>query len=86
MSNKYYTWFDLKNPKDIFKIISWVIWVNLLIPETIVGFYKLVRFKDFAFLWQPIVSLVTTDLILFSVLTSKGGWKLISSIYKPSNH
>lgn len=94
LGNKYYTWFDLKNPKDVIKIVSWVIWVNLLIPETLVGLYKLIKFRDFAFLWQPIVSIVTTDLILFSILTSKGGWKLIasgirgliSSIFGSSNH
>jgi glycosyltransferase involved in cell wall biosynthesis len=86
LGNKYYTWFDLKNPKDVIKIISWIIWVNLLIPESIVGLYKSIKFKDLAFLWQPIVSVVTTDLIIFSILTSKGGWKLISSIFGSSNH
>ncbi len=86
MGNKYYTWFDLSNPRDVLKIISWITWVNLFIPETMVGIYKSIKNKDLAFMWQPIVSLLTTDLILFSIITSKGGWKLISSIYKSSNH
>jgi len=47
IGNKYYKWFDLKNHKDIIKIIGWIIWVNLIIPETIVGFYKLVKFIIF---------------------------------------
>lgn len=80
--NKYYTWFDLKDPKDIFKIIFWIIWVNLIIPETCKGVIKSIIYKDLAFMWQPIVSFTTTDIILYNFLKNRSGRKLISSIFK----
>jgi len=82
IENKYYLWFDLKNTKDIVKIIFWIIWVNLLIPETIKGLVKSIFYKDLAFMWQPIVSLITTDIILLNFLFSKKGQKIIINTVK----
>lgn len=63
-----YTWFDLKNPKDIAKIILWIIYVHLIIPETVRGTYKSIKYKKWAGMYQPIVSLLETDVIICGLL------------------
>lgn len=82
INTKYYTWFDLTNPVDIIKIAGWILYVNLIIPELLRGIIKTIRYKDYAFLWHPIVSVTTTDLILFGFLSKPSGRKLITSMLK----
>lgn len=63
-----YTWFDLKNPKDILKIFIWVLYVHLFLPELIRGIYKSIRHKTWVGMYQPIVSLIETDLIIYGFI------------------
>lgn len=59
-----YKWFNLKNPLDIAKIIIWVIYANLFIPELIRGVYKSIKYKTWIGIYQPVVSLLETDVII----------------------
>jgi len=63
-----YAWFSLKNPKDIVKIIFWIIYVHFIIPETIRGIYKSIKHKTWTGMYQPIVSLLETDVIIWGLL------------------
>ena len=58
-------------------MIFWVIYVNLFIPELVRGIYKSFEKRDTAFLWQPIVSVATTDAILWKFLVDNKGRKII---------
>lgn len=63
-----YTWFDLKNPKDIMKIFIWTIYAHLFFPELIRGIYKSIKHKTWVGMYQPIVSLLETDVIIFGFI------------------
>src|SRR3989344_4892868 len=75
LDRKYYLWFDPNKKKGGLKIIFWVIYANLLIPETIRGLIKSIYHKDIAFMWHPIVSITTADAILWGFLSSRIGRK-----------
>lgn len=75
IDKKYYLWIDPSSRKDILKIIFWVVYANLLIPETIRGVVKSLYKKDIAFLWHPIVSITTTDAIIWGFLSKGSGRK-----------
>ena len=63
-----YKWFDLRNPSDILKILLWIIYVHLVVPETLRGIYKSIKFRTYVGLYQPLVSLLETDVIIFGFL------------------
>lgn len=60
-----YKWFDLENPVDVLKIIFWIIYANLFIPELIVGIYKSIKYRTWIGMYQPFVSWLETNTILF---------------------
>lgn len=62
---RVYTWFDLYKPKDFLKVIFWIIYVHLFIPELVRGIYKSLIYKTWVGLYQPVVSLLETDAILY---------------------
>lgn len=82
LEHKYFLWFNPRDKKDISKIIFWVFWANLLFPEFIRGVIKSIVYKDFAFMWHPIVSIATTDAILWGFLSKSKGRKLALSLLK----
>lgn len=76
--SKYkYEWFDITSFRGIIKVIVWIIYANLIIPETIRGIFRTVKNKDIVFLAQPIVSVTLTDVILFNFLLLKEGRSFI---------
>lgn len=79
---KYYTWFDLYKPKDILKIILWVIYANLFFPAVIKGVFLIIKHQDLAFMWEPIVTITTTNAILWGFVTQKTGRDLIVKMLK----
>lgn len=76
-SKRFYKWFDPSLPKDVFKIIVWVIYANLIIPSILVGIYKTLKYRDWAGMYEPVVNLVVTDIIVISFLTNPRGRKLL---------
>lgn len=82
IESKYFTWLDTSNPKEIIKLVGWVIYVNLFFPELIRGMVKMIRHRDIAALWQPIVSMTTTDIVLLGILSKPSGRKFLLRLLK----
>lgn len=82
LKQKHFLWFNPNSKKDILKIIFWIIYTNLLIPETVRGIIKSICHLDAAFLWHPIVSVATTDAILWGFLSKQSGRQLTFSLIK----
>lgn len=77
-----YQWFDLKTKKGILKIIFWVIYANLLIPATIRGIIKTIKYRDIVCMYEPLVTLLTTDAIIFGFLKHPKGRAMIKKMLK----
>lgn len=71
---------DFSNPVDLLKIVSWVIWVNLLIPSLLIGIYKSIKFRDLAGMLELPVNLLLTDYIVYLFLSDPHGRKLIKKV------
>ncbi len=72
-----YEWFSLAKKRDVVKIILWILYVHAIIPALFVGFRKCIRNRDIAGLYEPLVCLAVTDVILFGFLFSKRGLSFI---------
>ncbi len=79
IGKKSYLWFDLESRKDILKLFLWFFWTNLFVPEFIVGCYYMLKFRDAALLWRPILAIAATDTLLFRLLTLSSGRKVFLS-------
>lgn len=66
-----YSWFNFSDPKDLIKIFIWVVYANLIIPELIVGIIKSIKYKTWVGLYQPVVSFLETDVVVFGFLYFK---------------
>ncbi len=75
--NKLYQWFNLHNPIDVTKLFLWVVWSNLIIPSVIVGVYKSIKYNDVAGMYEPIINLLVTDMLVFTALTDRRTFSLI---------
>lgn len=73
---RYFTWFDFKNPKDVFKILAWILYVHLFFPGLIRGAYKSIKFNDAICLLEPVINLIETDVILFAFAKTFVSWRL----------
>ena len=72
-----YRWFDLKKFSDLIKILTWVIYAHLIIPALFRGVWLSFRHHDWAGLYEPIVTLFVTDVIIWGFLTSSKTWVLL---------
>lgn len=77
VENKLYTWFNLQSLKDKIKIFIWVIYSNLILPSIVVGFYKSLKHKDLAGMYEPLINLILTDYLIINFLVSSKGRDLI---------
>ncbi len=68
VKNNLYTWIDWKNPLHLSKLVLWIIYANLFFPSLITGIYKSFKYRDWAGLYEPIVNLLVTDLLIISFL------------------
>ena len=78
---RLYTWFDLTKKKDVLKIIIWVIYANLIIPSVFVGIYKSIRHNDIAGMYEPIVTLLVTDLLIIDFLFHRSGRAMLLKVF-----
>lgn len=77
LEEREYRWFDLSTSKGILKIVFWVIYANLVIPATIRGIFKAVKYKDLVCLYEPLVTVAVTDAIIFGFLKNSQGRNMI---------
>lgn len=73
INHKHFTWININNPFEILKILFWVIYVNLFIPELLRGLFLSLYHKDWVFLYQPLVSIAVTDSIIWGAIRKKAG-------------
>lgn len=79
VQNKLYTWFNFKSPKDFLKIIFWIVYANLFVLSLLTGVYKSCRYKDWVGLYEPMVNILVTDMLIWEFLNDKRGRSLIRS-------
>ncbi len=78
-----YTWFNLRNKRDVLKIIYWLIYAHLIFPALIRGVVKAVRYKDiYCIFYEPILTVVLTDITVYGFLANRRGLKFLSRIIK----
>lgn len=71
-----YKWVDFSNKKEVLKLFVWLVYANLFFPALIRGFLRFLKYRDPVLLMEPIVTIVTTDAILYKFITSKVGRNL----------
>lgn len=80
IGKRKFNYIDFNNSFDLLKIVSWVIYVNLIMPSLLVGAYKAVKHKDFAGLYELPTNFLLTNYIVYLFLSEKNGRKLIKNI------
>lgn len=71
---------DFSKPKDLLKIIWWIIYVNLLIPSFFVGIYKTIKHRDLAGMYELPANLLLTDYVIWLFLSENNGRELLKNI------
>lgn len=71
--------------RDILKLFYWVIYANLIIPATLKGIWKSIKFRDWVLLTEPFVTVVLTDRILIHFLLSPKGRQILFGWLKLSD-
>lgn len=76
-----YTWFNLKNKKDVLKILYWIIYAHLLLPAFIRGCVKAIRYKDiYCVFYEPILTVVLTDITIYGFLSTRRGLRFMKRL------
>ncbi len=78
IETREFKYFDLRKKRDILKIVFWIFYANLFFPSFIKGVFKTFKHKDFALLYEPIVSIALTDAIIWGFLRNKKGREIIT--------
>lgn len=82
-AHRHFTWFDFRSPKGILKILIWVIYAHLIFPSILKGIYKSLKYKDiYCLIYEPILTVALTDVIIYGFLKNPKGRKLIFEIIK----
>lgn len=77
-----YRWLDIGDKKSVLKAMLWVIYANLFFPAVIRGFLRFLKHRDWALLMEPIVTITTTDAILWNFLRDKVGRNILKRAIK----
>lgn len=82
LEEREYRWFDLNTKKGVIKIIFWIIYAHLLIPAVIKGIIKTVKYRDIACMYEPVVTLLLTDAVIFGFLKHSKGRSMVKKMIK----
>ncbi len=74
-----FKWLDVNDKFGVAKMIFWVIYANLFIPELIRGFARFLKHRDWVLLMEPVVAIAATDAILFQFIKNRAGRKIRDS-------
>ncbi len=77
LESREFKYFDLNSVQDILRIIVWTFYANLLIPKTIKGILMTAKYRDIACMYEPIVTVLLTDSILYAFIRNKKGREII---------
>jgi len=75
--SREFKYFDLTTWKGVLKVFLWVIYANSFIPKLAEGVFKTFKNRDLACMYEPIVALVLTDVIILSFLRRPEGRTLV---------
>ena len=82
-THRHFTWFDFRTSKGILKILIWIIYAHLIFPSILRGIYKSLKHKDiYCLIYEPILTVVLTDVIIYGFLKNPKGRKLIFGMFK----
>lgn len=76
-----YTILNVKDKKQVLKLILFFVYANLVIPPTIRGLVRFFKYKDWVLLTEPIVTIGVTDALLVAFLKDDRGRKYISTSF-----
>ncbi|KKQ75714.1 MAG: Glycosyl transferase [Candidatus Woesebacteria bacterium GW2011_GWB1_38_5b] len=62
---RYYTWFNLRSPRGLLKVLIWIVYANTLVFGFLRGIYKSIKYKDPVCLIEPVLNIIETDIIIF---------------------
>jgi len=79
LETRKFRYFGLQNAKDLTRILFWVFYANLLIPSFAKGIHKGIKYGDIACMYEPLVTLLLTDLIIWGFLRDEKGRTAIKS-------
>jgi glycosyltransferase involved in cell wall biosynthesis len=68
-----YTILNIKDKKQVLKLILFFFYANLIIPATIRGIIRFLKYKDWVLLTEPIVTVAVTDYLLLAFLKDERG-------------
>jgi len=68
-----YKWIDMGKKKNIIKLALFIAYANLILPASVYGLYKTLKHEDIACLYEPLITLVSTDALIYGFLTNKKG-------------
>ena len=82
-ANRHFTWFDFRSKRGILKILVWVLYAHLIFPSILRGIYKTFKYKDaYCLIYEPILTVVLTDVLIYGFLKDPKGRKLIFEMVK----
>jgi len=71
---------DFTKPGDLLKIVTWIVYVNLLFPSFLVGIYKTIKYRDWVGMYELPACFLLTNYVIYLFLTESNGHKLLKSI------
>ncbi|HUD20155.1 MAG TPA: glycosyltransferase family 2 protein [Patescibacteria group bacterium] len=77
-NKRYWTWIDWSKRSEFIKLFLWLMYCYTIMPSIIVGFYKSLRYRDPAGLYELPFNIMTTNVIIGSFITNKEGRVLLS--------
>ena len=77
LPQRRYKWFSLDSPRDLIKMILWIIIANSFFPLFIRSLFRSITERTYLHLLDAPVALILTDFILFHFLASTAGRKEI---------
>ena len=80
VGERKFHYIDFKKPSELLKIVIWVIYVNLLFPSLLVGLYKIIKYHDWAGMYELPVNFILTNYTILLFLKEKNGRELLKNI------
>ena len=74
LPKREYKWINLQKKGNILLLGLWILYANLFIPAAICGIYKTLKYRDYACLYEPLITIVSTDALIYGFFKSKKGF------------
>ncbi len=77
-----YVILNTRDKKQVFRLVLFVVYANLIFPAMVRGIYRYFKYKDWVLLSEPIITICVTDALLINFLKEKQGRKFIMDSLK----